>query len=295
MLASAVAKQGLDDPVSDLNLINSVKADLSFDQTWPVSDMVNLVLDFHAIDIGSVPQLTLPVQVVSDPDGSGGSLQYAGYSYGDVEFPAQAQDVAAIDQLLGIGATIDPLTGKPLPTPSSVSVSVLNGTGGANQAADTAAALTALGYHVVGVGDTAPVGDVSETYVYYGSRSTQSEAAAESVARRDVRLGRDGVRPGKGDRRCTGHGGDRLTVLGQRAGGTGHGHHGAGISGRDLNDVDHGAFERFGGCHRSTQLVQRRPGSMGPEGLRPRCGASCTVAESGDLSKNCLEDSRPPP
>ena len=62
------------------------------------------------------------------------------------------------------------MTGNALPPPSSVSVSVLNGTGASNQAADTAAALTALGYHVVGVGDTTPVGDVSETYVYYGSR-----------------------------------------------------------------------------------------------------------------------------
>ena len=63
------AKQGLDNPVADLNLINSVKADLGFDQTWPVSDMVNLVLDFHSIGINSVPQLTLPVQVVTDPTG----------------------------------------------------------------------------------------------------------------------------------------------------------------------------------------------------------------------------------
>ncbi len=62
-----------------------------------------------------------------------------------------------------------------------MSVSVLNGTGATNQAADTASALTALGFHVVGVGDTPPVGDVSETYVYYASRSAADEAAAESI------------------------------------------------------------------------------------------------------------------
>ena len=100
--------------------------------------MVNLVLDFHSIAIDSVPQLTLPVQVVSDPNGAGGSLLYEGGSYGDVEFPAEAQDLAAIDQLLGIGATTDSMTGTPLPASSSVSVSVLNGTGADNQAADTA-------------------------------------------------------------------------------------------------------------------------------------------------------------
>jgi LCP family protein required for cell wall assembly len=183
VLADAAAKHGLDNPVSDLSLINSVKADLSFDQTWPVSDLVNLVLDFHSVGIDSVPQLTLPVQVVNDPNGSGGSLIYDGVSYGDVEFPSEAQDLTTIDQVLGIGANIDSMTGNLLPAPASVSVSVLNGTGSANQAADTATALTALGFHVVGIGDSAPVGDVSETYVYYASRSAQAEAAAESVAR----------------------------------------------------------------------------------------------------------------
>ena len=183
VLATTVAKQGIGDPITDLHLINSVKADLTFDQTWAVSDMANLIVDFHSVDIDSVPQLTLPVQVVTDPDGSGGSLRYKGGSYGDVEFPAEAQDQAAIDQVLGIGVTTDSMTGKPLPAPSTVSVSVLNGTGAANQAAETGGALGALGYHVVGVGDTAPVGDLSETYVYYGSRAPAAEAAAESVAR----------------------------------------------------------------------------------------------------------------
>ncbi len=183
VLAAAMANRGLGNPVTDLNLINSVKADLTFDQSWSVSDMVHLVLDLHSINLSSVPQLTLPVQVVSDPAGVGGSLMYKGYSYGDVEFPAESQDLSAVDQLLGIGANTDSMTGSPLPSPSSVSVSVLNGTGAYNQASTTADALGTLGFHVLGVGDTAPVGDVQETYVYYGSRTGADEAAAESVAR----------------------------------------------------------------------------------------------------------------
>jgi LCP family protein required for cell wall assembly len=183
VLATAVAKHGLDNPITDLSLINSVKADLGFDQTWPVGDMVSLVSDFHSIGIDSVPQLTLPVQNVADPGGSGGSLTYEGGHYGDVEFPSESQDLSTIDSVLGIGADIDSMTGKQLPAPPSVSVSVLNGTGSENQATDTASALTALGFHVAGIGDSTPVGDVSETYVYYASRSTQAEAAAEAVAR----------------------------------------------------------------------------------------------------------------
>ncbi len=183
VLASAVAKEGLSNPIKDLDLINSVKSDLTFDQSWSVSDMVSLVLAFHSIDINSVPQLTLPVSVVTDPNGSGGSYQYQGDSYGDVEFPAQSVDQEAVDTLLGISATTNSMTGQPLPAPSSVSVSVTNATGATNQAADTSAALGALGFKMVGVGDSAPVGDLAETVVAYGSQSPSTVAAAQAVAR----------------------------------------------------------------------------------------------------------------
>jgi LCP family protein required for cell wall assembly len=184
VLAAAAAQRGLGNPISDLSLINSVKADLTFDQSWSVNDMAHLVLDFHSVNIDSVPQLTLPVAEVTDPDGGQyGDLMYQGSPYGQVEFPAQSQDQTAIDQVLGIGPTIDSMTGISLPAPSSVTVSVENGTGAYNQATDTASALGALGFHTVGVGDTSPVGDVAETVVYYGSRTPATEAAAEAVAR----------------------------------------------------------------------------------------------------------------
>jgi LCP family protein required for cell wall assembly len=183
VLATAVAKQGLGDPIADLNLINSVKSDLTFDQTWSVSDMANLVLDFHSVSVAAVPQLTLPVAVVTDPEGTAGSLVYHGVGYGDAEFPAQSQDQGAIDQLLGIDPTIDSMTGNPLPAPSSVAVSVMNGTGAYDQATDTATSLAALGFHTVGAADATPVGDVAETVVDYGSHTPAIEAAAETVAR----------------------------------------------------------------------------------------------------------------
>jgi LCP family protein required for cell wall assembly len=183
VLAAAVAKQGLGNPISDFDLINSVKSDLTFDQSWSVNDMANLVLDFHSISINSVPQLTLPVSVVNDPDGAGGGYEFDGNNYGDVEFQAQAQDQAAIDQVLGIGATTNSMTGTPLPPAPSVTVSVQNGTGTYNQATDTANSLGALGFKVVGTGDATRVGDLAETVVYYGSLSPTIEAAAEAVGR----------------------------------------------------------------------------------------------------------------
>ncbi|HMD46113.1 MAG TPA: LCP family protein [Acidimicrobiales bacterium] len=183
VLAGAVAQKGLADPITDVDLINSVKADLTFDQSWAVTDMASLVIDFHAANINSVPQLTLPVGVVTDPNGAGGGLIYRGGAYGDVEFPSEGPDQAVIDQVLGIDAGTDPMTGKRLPAPSSVTVSVMNGSGASNQATATASALAALGYHTVGVGDVATVGDVAETVVYYGARNSATEAAAEAVTR----------------------------------------------------------------------------------------------------------------
>jgi polyisoprenyl-teichoic acid--peptidoglycan teichoic acid transferase len=183
VLATAVAKQGLDNPISDTNLINSVKSDLTFDQSWSVSDMADLVLDFHSVNINSVPQLTLPVAEVLDPDGEDGDLIYQGVNRQQVEFPAQGSDQSTIDQVLGISAATDSMTGTPLPAPAAVTVSVMNGTGAYNQATDTSASLAALGFHMVGAGDTPPTGDVAETVVYYGSHTPATEAAAEAVAR----------------------------------------------------------------------------------------------------------------
>jgi LCP family protein required for cell wall assembly len=180
VLAAAVSKQGLGNPITDLNLINSVKGDLTFDQSWPVSDMVNLVTTFHSVSINSVPQLTLPVAVATF-----GTYHYKGSiaGYGDVEFPVEGDGQSAIDQVLGISATTDSMTGKPLPPASSVTVSVVNGSGVTNQATDTSAALGALGFKMVGLGDATPVAPYAETVVYYGSRSPAVQAAAEKVAR----------------------------------------------------------------------------------------------------------------
>jgi LCP family protein required for cell wall assembly len=183
VLATAVAKRGLDNPISDTDLINSVKSDLTFDQSWSVGDMANLVLDFHSVNIGSVPQLTLPVAEVLDPNGPDGDLIYNGSNRQQVEFPAEGQGQSTIDQVLGISAATDAMTGTPLPAPAAVTVSVENGTGAYNQATDTSAALAALGFHMVGAGDTPPTGDVAETVVYYGSHTPATEASAEAVAR----------------------------------------------------------------------------------------------------------------
>jgi LCP family protein required for cell wall assembly len=183
VLATAAAKRGLGNPISDLDLIGSVKADITFDQSWSVNDMAHLLLEFHSTGINTVPQLTLPVAMVDDPNGASGDLIYRNSSFGQVEFPSLGQDLSVIDQTLGVGGNIDTMTGTTLPPASSVTVSVANGTGVANQATNTASALSALGFKSAGIADTPSVGDVAETVVYYGSHSAADEAAAEKVLR----------------------------------------------------------------------------------------------------------------
>lgn len=112
-----------------------------------------------------------------------GSYTYKGGSYGDIEFPVQPTDHGTIDQFLGLkSSSDDTYTGGALPTPSTVTVSVMNGSGAYNQATDTANSLQALGFHIGTIGDSAPVGQEAETVVYYSSKTPAELAAAQAVA-----------------------------------------------------------------------------------------------------------------
>jgi LCP family protein required for cell wall assembly len=176
VLATAVAKKGLDNPLSDRSIITGVAPDLVVDSGMSIGHMLNLVLTYHSININKAPQLTMPVVVDQF-----GSYQYQGGDYGDIEFPAEPNDQSVVDQFLGVGSAVNTMTGGQLPPAHSVRVSVENGTGATDQATDTGAALSALGFHVVGLGDTQPVGTDSETVVYYGSKSATTLAAAQKV------------------------------------------------------------------------------------------------------------------
>src|SRR6185437_4340979 len=178
VLATAVAKRGLGSPTTDLSLVNAVAPQLTVDSGLSATDMVDLVLTFHGVSVDKAPQLTVPVLV-----GQFSGYQYKGGTYGDVEFPTEPQDQATIDQFLGVTADTDTMAGGTLPSPHSVTVSVLNGSGVATQAGDTAKALGNLGFTVAGTGDATPVGQEAETVVTYAQKTPADEAAAQLVAR----------------------------------------------------------------------------------------------------------------
>ena len=177
VLAAKMAHQGLGNPAKDLSLIDAVAPHLTVDSGFSATDMVDIVLRFHHVNINQAPTTTLPVDVATF-----GPYLYQGAAMGDVEFPAEPADHASIDALLGLAPGDNTMTGKPLPAPTGVRVSVLDGTGVTGQATQTAAALHHLGFDTVGTGTTTSVGSYRETTVTYAHRTPADVAAAQLVA-----------------------------------------------------------------------------------------------------------------
>lgn len=171
VLASAVSKRGLGNPVTDNDLLGAVAPQLKVDSSFSLGSMFGLVLTFHGINPTTTPQQTLPVIVRTSL-----SYFYKGYNYGNVELTSQPNDLQTISSFLGLAPDRNTMTGSPLPSPGSVTVSVLNGTGQSGQAGQTGSALKALGFDVTGEGDASAGASVSETFVYYSSSSHLAQA-----------------------------------------------------------------------------------------------------------------------
>jgi LCP family protein required for cell wall assembly len=178
VLADAVKAKGIANPLTDERLATSVARYLTVDQAFSTSDLLNLAKHFHGVSVGSVPELTVPVVLVET--GSTGYL-YQGYSYGDVEFPIDPGVEQTIDRFLDVAPSVNTMDGEPLPSSSSFTVSVVDGTGVPNQAHVIAAGLRRRGFVIHGVGTATPFGVREETVVYHATNSPASLAAAQAV------------------------------------------------------------------------------------------------------------------
>jgi LCP family protein required for cell wall assembly len=178
VLATAVSAQGLGNPIKDAQMVSSVAPDLTVDSTFSTANMINLVLTFHGINPFGAPELTVPVM-----ESAINQYFYEGGAYGNVEFPSEPQDVNVIDQFLGTGPDANTLNGEPLPGPATVAVSIENGSGIYSAGQKAASGLQALGFDVIGVSTTSPVGEQAETVVEYAQDTPAEEAAAQLVAR----------------------------------------------------------------------------------------------------------------
>ena len=178
VLGSKVASEGLGNPITDQKMVDAIAPQVQVDSGLTTSGMLQLAEEFHAVNIDNVPQYTLPVS-----DTNFGAYVYAGEGFGDVTFPSEPSDQQVINQFLGVSNANDTITGKQLPSPGSVDVNVVNGSGTPDQGAQVTSALQTLGFNMVGEPGTTPVlsDEALETVVAYAGPST--EADAETVAR----------------------------------------------------------------------------------------------------------------
>ncbi len=163
VLATKVAARGLGNPLTDQSIATSVLPDLTVDNGFSEGTMVSLARTFAHTHITNVPQFTFPVTNVET-----GSLLYQGYYYGSVVFPVQPNGLAAVNKIFNVTTGMNSFTGTALPSPSSLKITVENGTGAANQAASIANPLRAKGFHVISTGNITSPGPVSESVVWYG-------------------------------------------------------------------------------------------------------------------------------
>jgi LCP family protein required for cell wall assembly len=184
VLAAKVAARGLGNPLTDQGIMTAVLPSLTVDNGFTEGKMVSLAESFAHTSIANVPQFTYPVSDVET-----GSLLYQGYYYGDVVFPIEPSGARAVNTILDVKSGTNSFTGTALPAPSSVKLTVENGTGITNQSASIANPLRARGFDVLSTGDVTPNGPVSETVVWYGGPPPPANgnwtspglAAAESV------------------------------------------------------------------------------------------------------------------
>jgi LCP family protein required for cell wall assembly len=186
VLAAKVAARGLGNPITDQNILTGVLPDLTVDSGFSESKMASLAETFAHTSIANVPQFTYPG---SNVESGANGLLYQGYYYGDVVFPVQPNGLEAVNTIFGIKSGYNSFTDQLLPAPSSIKLTVENGTGATNQAALIANPLRTKGYDVLSTGDVTSDGPISETVVWYGGPpppasgnwSSPAQAAAQSV------------------------------------------------------------------------------------------------------------------
>jgi LCP family protein required for cell wall assembly len=181
VLAAKVAARGLGNPLVDQSIATAVLPDLTVDTGFSEGEMVTLAKTFARTNIASVPQLTYPTLEVQV-----GSYPYQGYLYGDVEFPIEPTGVDTINQIFGVASDDNIFTGKLLPFPANVTISVQDGTGVASQTALISRQLAVKGFHILSTGADVPVGAVSETVVWYGGPPPPASGAWNSPALADA-------------------------------------------------------------------------------------------------------------
>ncbi|MHB1903186.1 MAG: LCP family protein [Ferrimicrobium sp.] len=161
VLASEIKASALSNPLNANALLGSILPALKLDQGFTLSDLVSLALTYSHVNPGAIPTTTLPVII---PNGTFHDLANPSnyQAPGSIVLPYQPNDLTQISKFLGSSAT-----NYQAVKPSSVTVSVRNGSGVNGEAQQTATELHALGYKIQSVSNATYAGSDSEAVVSY--------------------------------------------------------------------------------------------------------------------------------
>lgn len=152
VLITTAERKGLSDPFTAANFINALIDQVTIDPALK-AQLLTLVKVYGHLAPSSLKETTIPV----DAGGALNGYVYGGYDYGDVLFPRDPADMAAIEKW-------DPGVYADAVAPKRVVVADATGTGSAGTIAD---GLRRAGVSVAGT-STAPVqASFSETLVQY--------------------------------------------------------------------------------------------------------------------------------
>lgn len=176
---------GLNSPLTLNGIVSGLTKNLTVDNTFSVSGMVNLAKDFHSVDASTIAGSTLATTESTLPDGE------------QVLLADSASDRSQVQEFLDLGTkpaspstsstTGSSTTGSattttvPAPTtvaPSSIDVEVVNGSGVAGQAGRVSADLGQIGFNVTSVSSATTIAS-GPSEITYGSGG---RAAAGTVA-----------------------------------------------------------------------------------------------------------------
>lgn len=166
VLLSSVLKQGLTNPATANAIVGKLVPQMQVDSSFSLSTMLQMVQQYSSLRPSAIKTATLPVTIAN-------GYVYRGTNFGDVVLPSQPGDQQLIHKMLSAGTTP-----APLPSPSSIHVQVLNGSGLPSQAADTAQLLAKDGFQISGVGNATVTAQPAETVVRYAAGQ---KAAAERL------------------------------------------------------------------------------------------------------------------
>lgn len=147
-LASKIVHSALHNPFRANTILGRAIGAVTVDTTLSSGNMIGLGWHMRSLRPSGIPSWTLPYTAANN---------YG--SYGDVLLPDKAADTQVIQEWstyvpADTSSSTAPSTTAAPPSPTSITVSVLNGSGVAGQAAQTATALKARGFVVSGTGNS---------------------------------------------------------------------------------------------------------------------------------------------